>query len=85
VIAQPEVKFLGYVLYTMGVSASSDKVDAVTDYPTHRKAKDIRAFLKLASFYRRLVANFSETAKPLTNLTRKGLELNWSPSQRGIQ
>jgi len=34
VIAQPKVKYLGYVLSEKGVSASSDKVDAFRNYPT---------------------------------------------------
>jgi len=33
VIAEPQVKYLGYVL-SEGVSASSDKADAVRNYPT---------------------------------------------------
>jgi len=44
--------------------------------------KDVRAFLGLASFYRRLVQKFAETAKPLTKLTRKGQEFHWDPSQQ---
>ena len=79
VIAQPQVKYLGYVL--SGASASSDKV-AVRNYPTPRNAKGVKAFLGLASFYRRLVPKFAETAKPLTKLTRKGQEFNWGPSQQ---
>ena len=81
VIAQPKVKYLGYVLSEKEVSASSDKIDAVRNYPTPRNAKD-RAFLGLASFYRRLVQKFAETAKPLTKLTRKGQEFHWGPSQQ---
>ena len=44
--------------------------------------KGVRAFLGLASFYRRLVQKFAETAKPLTKLTRKGQEFHWDPSQQ---
>ena len=65
VIAQPQVKYLGYVL--SGVSTSSDKVDAVRNYPTPRNAKDVRAFLGLASFHRRLAPKFAEATKPLIN------------------
>ena len=82
VIAQHQVKCLGYVLSEEGVFASSDKVDAVRNYPTPRNAKEVRAFLGLASFYRRLVAKFAETAKPLTKLTRKRQEFHWGPSQQ---
>jgi hypothetical protein len=71
-IAQPEVKYLGYVLCDKVVSASSDTVEAVKNYPTPRNTKKVRAFLGLALYSRRLVANFAEMAKPLTKLMRKG-------------
>jgi len=45
-------------------------------------AKDIRAFLGLASFYRRLVPKFAEAAKPLTKLTRNGQGFNWDPRRQ---
>ena len=64
------MQYLGFVLSENGVAASADKVKAVREYPTPKNAKDVRAFLGLASFYR-LVPNFAEAAKPLTILTRK--------------
>jgi hypothetical protein len=70
VFAQPQVQYLGYVLSKRGVSASPDKIEAVEQYPTPKSVKDVRAFLGLASFYRRLVPKFAQLAKPLTMLTR---------------
>jgi hypothetical protein len=67
------VQYLGYVLSEKGVSASTDKVKVVREYPTPRNVRDVRAFLGLASFYR-LVPNFAEIATPLTKLTRKDQE-----------
>jgi hypothetical protein len=58
-IAQPEVRYLGYVLSEKGVSAFPDKVAAVRKYPVPKNVKDVRAFLGLASFDRRLVPNFA--------------------------
>ena len=81
-IAQPQVNYLGYVLSDNGVSASADKVKAVQNYPTPRSPKEVRAFLGLAPFYRRLVPNFPKSAKPLTKLTRKNQEFVWGPSQK---
>jgi hypothetical protein len=46
-IAQPQIKYLGYTLSEKGISASSDKVDAVKHYPIPQNAKDVRAFLEL--------------------------------------
>jgi len=75
VFAQPKVQYLGFVLSENGVSASTDKVKAVWEYPTPTNVREVRAFLGLASFYRRLVPNFAQIAKPLTTLTRKDPEI----------
>ena len=71
VFAQPQGNYLGYVLSHNGISASADKVTAVKNYPTPSNVREFRAFMGLASFYRRLLPNFAEPAKPLTSLTRK--------------
>jgi hypothetical protein len=65
-----------------GVAASADKVKAVREYPTPINAKDVQAFLGLASFYRRLVPNFAKAAKSVTILTRKNQNFIWGPSQQ---
>jgi len=57
-------------------------VTAVTQYPVPQNVKDVRAFLGLASFYRRLVPNFAEIAKPLTALTRKDRQFTLGPQQQ---
>jgi hypothetical protein len=82
VFAKPQVQYLGYILSSRGVSASPDKVKAVQNYPTPKSVKDVRAFLCLASFYRRLVPKFAVLAKPLTTLTRKDQEFYWGPEQQ---
>ena len=82
VIAQTKVKYLGLELSDKGVSATADKVEAIKGYPKPDNAKEVRAFIGLASFYRRLVPNFAETTKSLTALTRKNQEFTWGPSQQ---
>jgi hypothetical protein len=65
------VQYLGYVLSERGVSAAEDKVKAVKEYLTTKNVKDVRAFLGLASIYRRLLPNFAKISNSLTTLTRK--------------
>jgi hypothetical protein len=65
------VSYLGYTLSDRGIESSPEKVRAVQEYPTPKNVKDIRAFLGLCSFYRRLVPKFADIARPLTQLTRK--------------
>ena len=81
-IARPQVNYLGYVLSQDGITASPDKVKAVRNYPTPINARDVRAFLGLASFYRRLVPDFAELSKHLTVLTKKDHDFMWGPEQQ---
>jgi hypothetical protein len=82
VFAQPEIQYLGYMISDKCISASPDKVKAVERYPTPKNVKDVRAFLGLASFYRRLVKDFAEVAKSLTQLTRKNQQFLWGKDQQ---
>ena len=43
----------------------------VQDFPIPKNKTDVRAFLGLASYYRRFIEDFAEIAKPLTELTKK--------------
>jgi hypothetical protein len=54
------------------------KVQGILDWPTPQKVKDVQAFLGFANFYQQFVKNFSEVARPLTQLTRKDLEWEWT-------
>ena len=77
VFAQPHVQYLGFVLSEKGFTASHEKVKAVKQYPTPKCVKDVRAFVGLDSFYRRLVPKLAELTKPLTVLTRKDQKCSW--------
>jgi len=75
-------QYLGLVLSVKGVKASPEKVKDVKQYPTPKCVRDVRAFVDLTSFYRRLVPKFAELAKPLTVLTRKDQKFSWGPLQQ---
>jgi hypothetical protein len=82
VFLQPQVQYLGYVLKGEGLSASPDKIKAVQTYPVPEYVRDVRAFLDLASSYRRLMQNFAEKSRTLTQPTRKNQEFHWGPYQQ---
>jgi hypothetical protein len=65
-----------------GITASPDKVEAVRKYPVPKNARDVRSFLGLASFYRRIVPKFAEIAKPLTELTKNDVWFKWEGRQQ---
>ncbi len=65
----------------MGVDPA--KTEAVEQWPTPTSVKDVRAFLGLASYYRRYIPGFSTVAAPLTNLARQGVDLVWDDACEG--
>ena len=67
IFAQPRVSYLGFELSESGVSAYVDKGKTFQEYPTLKNVKVVRALLGLAYFYRNLVPNIAEIAKPLTH------------------
>jgi hypothetical protein len=82
--ALPQVNYLGYVVSRNGVTASPDKVLVFRKYPVPKNVREVRSFLGLASFYRRLVPRFAEIAKPMTQLIRKGNQFKWKSSQQWL-
>jgi hypothetical protein len=82
VLAKPQVEYLGYFVSRDGIKASPDKTKAVRNYPVPKTTKEVRSFLRLASFYRRLVPKFALIAKPLTELFRKDVPTRWIERQQ---
>ena len=74
---QQSVLFLGHLISRRGIQPNPEKTQVVRNFPRPRSVKDIRAFLGLASYYRRFVQNFSSIAAPLIRLTRKNIPFLW--------
>jgi len=71
VFHQEEVKFLGYIVKTSGVTMSDRKVKSVQNGAHPRWVKQVQIFLGFANFYRRFIKHFSKVCKPITE-TLKG-------------
>ncbi|KAJ8865526.1 hypothetical protein PR048_033046 [Dryococelus australis] len=53
-------------------------VDVIKECPTTQTVKEIRQFIGLVGDYRRFIPNFSKTAQPLTELTKKDVDFEWN-------
>ena len=71
------VKYLGHVVSARGIECDPDKIQAVKDWPVPRSVTQVRQFLGFAAYYRKFISHFSETAQPLTNLTKKSVRFYW--------
>ncbi|XP_058773071.1 uncharacterized protein LOC131647174 [Vicia villosa] len=69
--AQSSISYLGHIVSTEGVGAYPEKIEAMVNWPTPNKLKQLRGFLRLTGFYRKSVKNYASIAAPLIELLNK--------------
>lgn len=75
---QSTVTFLGHTVSEQGVGPDPANVVKVENYPRPRNVTEVKSFLGLASYYRRFIKDFAQIANPLTELTKKDKDFEWS-------
>jgi hypothetical protein len=76
-----QCNYLGHTLTTQGVAVDSSKVQALVDMPRPKNVRKLRAYLGLASYYRKYVPDFAQAAAPLIKLLKKGQAWEWKAEQ----
>ena len=79
VLFKTEIQYLGHIVSAAEINPMPEKIHALKNWPTPHCLKDIRAFLGLASYYRKFVKGFATIAEPLTALTKKLVRFTWTP------
>ena len=77
-LLRKEAKYLGHIVSHKGISPDPEKVQAVLDWPVSENTQQVRSFVGLASYHRRFIANFTNIASPLLQLTQKNVPFVWS-------
>ncbi|XP_050919056.1 uncharacterized mitochondrial protein AtMg00860-like [Lathyrus oleraceus] len=72
-----EVIFLSHVISSGGIVVDPSKVDTVLQWETLKSVTEIKSFLSLVGYYRRLIEVFSRLSLPLSQLTQKGQAYVW--------
>lgn len=81
--AKAQVKFLGHIVSKRGVEPDPKNVEAIGIMEAPKKVKGVRRFVGMCNFYRKHIPRFALIAKPLTNLTRKGVPFHWTEECEG--
>ena len=75
------VAFLDHIISNEGDEVYLIKTQAVKSWPNLLTQTDIRRFLGLKGYYRRFVYGFVSIACPLTSLTQKSVNFEWSEAR----
>ena len=62
---------LRHLVSERGIEVDRAKIEVIENLPTPVNVKGIRSFLGHAGFYRWFIKDFSQIARPLTNLLAK--------------
>ena len=73
-----EVKFLGHVVLTSGISVDAKKVEVVMNWERLKSVFEIHSFLRLAGYYRWFIEDFSRLAALMTTLTWNEVKFEWN-------
>nr|AAS66950.1 polyprotein [Melampsora lini] len=76
--SQKEISYLGLIISRNQIKMDKSKVKAVTDWPVPQSVSDVQTFLGFSNFYRRFIHHFSKIARPLHELSKKGVEFKWN-------
>ncbi|GKC59885.1 reverse transcriptase domain-containing protein [Tanacetum coccineum] len=68
---------LGHKVSGSGIEVDKAKIKAISKLPNPTNVKAIRSFLGHASFYRRFIKDFSQIARPMTQLLVKDAPFNF--------
>ena len=75
---QSKVKYLGHVCHAEGISCDPSNLNKVQNWPRPTNATQVRGFVSLCSYYRRLVKDFATIAKPLHEVARPNVPFIWT-------
>ena len=79
---QLETNYLGFVIGEEGIKPDEKKIEAIKSLPVPTCVREVRSFIGMCSYYRRLIPNFSQIAEPIIALTRKYAHFKWSDTHQ---
>jgi len=80
-IATDKANFLGYTLHAGGYTVDTGRCKIIKEYPRPKNAREVKKFLGISNYFRRLIHNYSKRSAPLRALMAKDVPFVWSESQ----
>jgi hypothetical protein len=73
---KPELQFLGHLIKPDGIHPNPFKIEAIKQFPLPKTEKEIKQFLGMTGYYRKLIKNYAKIAQPLSNALKKSETIN---------
>ncbi|ESK83606.1 hypothetical protein Moror_12045 [Moniliophthora roreri MCA 2997] len=73
-----EIDFLGLIIQPGQIAMDLMKLSGISEWPALKMVTRVRSFTGFTNFYRKFIGNYSAIAKPLYNLTKKGVPFQWT-------
>ena len=77
-----KLTFFGHELTSNGVNPSEEKVAAIRDARSPKDASEVRSFMGLVQYSAKFMLDLASIAKPIQELTRKGVTFKWGAEQQ---
>jgi hypothetical protein len=76
-------KYLGFIMTTTGIEVDPNKVSVIKEWKAPQTIKGIQSFLGFCNFYRRFIRDYKVIAKPLTRLTQRDVDFQFTDDCHG--
>ena len=75
-------RYLGYIIEVgKGIRMDPEKTKAIREWAPPQAVKGVRSFLGFCNYYRLFIKDYTTTAMPLTDLTKKGVNFEWTDKE----
>ena len=73
------IQYLGHLISAEGIQPLPEKLESITKMPAPKNPKEVKQFLGLVGYYRKIVPRFADISRVLTHRTKKDVEFKWTP------
>jgi len=80
-LATSTAHFLGYTLTQGGYTVDAARCKIVKDNARPQNERQIKRFLGIAQYFKKLLKNYSQRTEPLHRLLEKDVEFVWTDKQ----
>ena len=80
-----EIEYLGHLVSGQGISPMKQKIKAIADLAPTTNITKVQHIIGLIGYYRKLFPIFSDTIRPLNELTRKNVHFKWTDQCQNLE